>query len=88
MPAGDGCADERGGEPDVVVPIHPVRIGDVVRLKKQHPCGSNEWEITRLGMDVWLTCKGCERKVRLMRYDFDRRFKGFASRAGEDSSEH
>jgi hypothetical protein len=67
----------------VTVPIQPVKVGDVVRLKKPHPCGSNEWEITRLGMDVWLTCRGCGRKVRLLRYDFDRRFKGLVTRAGE-----
>ncbi|HEY3317808.1 MAG TPA: DUF951 domain-containing protein [Coriobacteriia bacterium] len=67
----------------MTVPIQPVKVGDVVRLKKPHPCGSNEWEITRLGMDVWLTCRGCGRKVRLLRYDFDRRFKGLVTRAGE-----
>jgi len=64
----------------VAVPITPVRIGDVVRLKKPHPCGANEWEITRVGMDVVLQCRGCGRKVRLVRYEFDRRFKGFVSR--------
>lgn len=64
----------------MAVPIHPVKVGDVVRLKKPHPCGCNEWEITRLGMDVWLTCSGCGRKVRLLRYDFDRRFKGVVTR--------
>lgn len=71
----------------VAVPIHPVRVGDVMRLKKPHPCGTNEWEVTRLGMDVWLTCLGCERRVRLLRYDFDRRFKGFVRRASEEKPE-
>jgi hypothetical protein len=37
-------------------------------------------------MDVWLTCVGCGRKVRLLRYDFDRRFKGFVSRSRDESS--
>ena len=34
-------------------------IGDVVRTKKQHPCGSKLWEITRVGVDFKLKCKGC-----------------------------
>jgi hypothetical protein len=67
----------------VAVPIVPVRIGDVVRLKKPHPCGTNEWEVTKLGMDVGLKCLGCDRSVRLLRYDFDRRFRGFVRRAGD-----
>ena len=33
--------------------------GDVVRLKKPHPCGSYEWEILRVGMDFRLKCTGC-----------------------------
>lgn len=65
----------------VAVPIVPVHIGDVVRLKKPHPCGANEWEVTKLGMDIGLRCRGCSRAVRLERYDFDRRFRGFVSRA-------
>lgn len=57
-----------------------VGIGDIVKLKKPHPCGANEWEITKLGMDIGLTCLGCGHKVRLLRYDFDRRFRGFVKR--------
>jgi hypothetical protein len=68
---------------DVAVPITPVHVGDVVRLKKPHPCGANEWEITKLGMDIGLVCVGCDRKVRLVRAEFDRRFRGFVRRAGE-----
>lgn len=65
------------------VPITPVRIDDVVRLKKPHPCGTNEWQVTKLGMDIGLTCVGCERKVRLVRSEFDRRFRGFVRRGCE-----
>jgi hypothetical protein len=65
------------------VPITPVRLGDVVRLKKPHPCGANEWEITRLGMEIGLACRGCDRKVRLLRSEFERRFRGFVSRAAD-----
>lgn len=70
----------------MAVPITPVRIGDVVKLKKPHPCGGNEWEITRVGMDVVLQCLGCERKVRLVRYEFDRRFRGFVRRSAHEQS--
>lgn len=34
-------------------------IGDIVRTKKQHPCGSKLWEITRIGVDFKLKCQGC-----------------------------
>jgi hypothetical protein len=64
----------------MAVPITPVKAGDVVRLKKPHPCGANEWEVTRLGMDIGLRCRGCGRDVRLLRAEFDRRFRGFLSR--------
>lgn len=70
----------------MVVPITPVRLGDVVRLKKPHPCGANEWEVTRLGMEIGLTCRGCGRKVRLLRAEFDRRFRGFVSRMRDDDA--
>ncbi|MBE0448013.1 MAG: DUF951 domain-containing protein [Actinobacteria bacterium] len=66
-----------------MVDIVEITIGDVVKLKKQHPCGSNEWEVTKLGMDIGLRCLGCGRKVRLMRYDFDRRFRGYIRRCSE-----
>ena len=39
------------------------QIGDIVKLKKAHPCGINEWEILRVGMDFRLKCVGCGRPV-------------------------
>jgi hypothetical protein len=72
---------ERAGGGVVALPITPVKVGDVVRLKKPHACGANEWEVTKLGMDIGLTCVGCDRKVRLLRAEFDRRFRGFERRA-------
>lgn len=67
----------------MAVPITPVRLGDVVKLKKPHPCGVNEWEIVRLGADIGLRCRGCDRRVLLERYEFDRRFRGFLERGAE-----
>lgn len=45
-------------------------VGDVVRMKKAHPCGSFEWEITRTGMDFGLKCKGCGHFVMIARPKF------------------
>ena len=42
-------------------------VGDVVKLKKQHPCGSHEWEILRVGADFRLKCMGCEHQVMMAR---------------------
>lgn len=42
-------------------------IGDVVKLKKQHPCGSYEWEILRVGADFRLKCVGCGRQIMITR---------------------
>lgn len=42
-------------------------IGDIVRTKKEHPCGSKLWEITRIGVDFKLRCLGCEHVVILPR---------------------
>jgi len=46
-----------------------LRVGDRVRLKKPHPCGSQEWEVLRLGTDVKLQCTGCGHLVVLPRAD-------------------
>ena len=71
----------------MAVPITPVKVGDVVKLKKAHPCGANEWEVTRVGMDIGLMCRGCGRKVMLVRYEFDRRFRGFLPGSPEDHAQ-
>jgi len=50
-------------------------LGDVVRLRKPHPCGSSDWTVVRLGADIGLECKGCGRRVLLARRDLARRLK-------------
>ena len=42
-------------------------VGDIVRLKKQHPCGSSEWEILRVGADFRLKCMGCGHQIMVPR---------------------
>jgi len=50
-------------------------IGDVVELKKVHPCGSKQWEVTRVGMDFRIKCLGCEHQVMLTRVKFEKSVK-------------
>jgi len=52
-----------------------LRIGDVVRMKKPHPCGSSLWEVTRLGADIGIICRKCRRYVLLPRPYLVRRVK-------------
>ena len=42
-------------------------VGDIVKLKKQHPCGSQEWEILRVGADFRLKCMGCDHQIMIAR---------------------
>ena len=52
------------------------QIGEVLRLKKPHPCGSSEWQVTRLGADIGLKCSGCGRFIMVPRAPLPRRVKG------------
>lgn len=52
------------------------QIGDVIKMKKAHPCGANQWEITRVGMDFRLKCQGCGRQVMLPRKQVEKSFRG------------
>lgn len=54
-------------------------IGDIVKMKKKHPCGSDEWEIWRIGMDFGIKCCGCGRKVMIPRNRFERFAKKIVS---------
>ncbi len=56
------------------------RMGDVGRLRKPHPCGGFEWEVTRLGADIGLRCLQCGRRLMLVRSTLERRLKAFVSR--------
>lgn len=50
-------------------------IGDIVKMKKTHPCGSDRWEITRTGMDFGIKCLGCGRRVMIPRPKFEKSVK-------------
>lgn len=61
--------------------IQEYGVGDVVQLKKGHPCGENKWEITRTGVDFKLRCLGCDRQVWIARRDFLKRVKKLLEKA-------
>ncbi len=58
-----------------------LRMGDVVRLKKAHPCGGFEWEVVRLGADIGLRCLGCERRTLMARSALEKRARQVAKTA-------
>ena len=51
-------------------------LGDVIKMKKAHPCGTNQWEILRVGMDFRLNCCGCGHQVMLPRKQVEKSFRG------------
>lgn len=54
---------------------HKFRLGDVVRLRKTHPCGDDRWEVLRTGADFRMRCLGCGRVVMVPRRKFERAVK-------------
>lgn len=52
-----------------------LKLGNLLKLKKPHPCGSYEWEVVRLGLDIGIQCKGCGRRVLMVRSELERRVK-------------
>ena len=59
------------------------QVGDIVRLRKPHPCGGTDWEIVRLGADIGLRCQTCQHRVLLTRRELEKRVKTFVRRAQE-----
>ena len=52
------------------------KIGDIVKLKKPHPCGSSEWEVVRVGMDFKLKCLGCGHLIMVPRKLVEKNCRG------------
>ncbi|STX18804.1 DUF951 domain-containing protein [Levilactobacillus brevis] len=50
-------------------------LGDLVEMKKPHPCGNNRWEITRMGADIKIKCTNCGHVVMLSRREFEKKLK-------------
>lgn len=52
-----------------------IQVGDVLKLKKQHPCGSREWEVLRIGADFRLKCMGCGHQIMIARRQAEKNVK-------------
>jgi hypothetical protein len=61
-------------------------VGDIVRLRRAHPCGADTWLVDRLGADIGLRCQGCERHILLERRQLERRLAAFVQRGDPDLS--
>ena len=59
--------------------VNEYTLGEVVRLKKRHPCGGTDWEIVRLGADIGLKCRTCRRRVLMPRSTLDKRMRSVVS---------
>ena len=57
-----------------------LRIGDRITLRKEHPCGSQAWQVVRIGADIGLVCDGCGHRILMDRLDVERRFSGHLER--------
>ena len=58
-----------------------LNLGDRVKMRKAHPCGSDEWIVTRVGADIKIRCCGCEHVVMMTRPDFEKRVKKIVAKA-------
>jgi hypothetical protein len=61
-------------------PVLTLYLGDIVRLRRNHPCGGDTWLVDRLGADIGLRCQTCDRHILLERPTLERRLAGFVSR--------
>ena len=61
-------------------PVLALLLGDVVRLRRSHPCGGDTWLVDRLGADIGLRCTTCDRHILLARPALERRLVAFVSR--------
>ena len=61
-----------------------IRVGDILTMKKPHPCGSRDWEVLRVGADFRLRCRGCGHEVMGPRSKFERNIRA-VMRAEEET---
>ncbi len=53
-----------------------IQVGDILKMKKQHPCGSSEWEVLRIGADFRLKCAGCGHQIMIPRVKAEKNVRG------------
>lgn len=59
--------------------VMDIQVGDILKLKKQHPCGSREWEVLRVGADFRLKCVGCGHQIMIARRQVEKNVKNVTS---------
>jgi hypothetical protein len=67
--------------------VKTYELGDVVEMKKQHPCGTNGWKVIRMGADVRIKCEGCQHSVMIPRREFEKKMKKIVKKAELSSEE-
>lgn len=60
-----------------------IRVGDVVQMRKPHPCGGSEWEVTRVGSDIGIHCLTCGRRAMIPRSLFEKRVRRIVRSAAQ-----
>ena len=58
-------------------------VGDIVKMKKAHPCGSQEWEILRVGADFRMKCLGCGHQLMMPRRNVEKSLRGVRRREND-----
>ena len=53
-----------------------IQVGDILKMKKKHPCGSSEWEVLRIGADFRLKCTGCGHQIMIPRGKAEKNVRG------------
>lgn len=64
-----------------------IQVGDILKLKKQHPCGSAEWEVLRVGADFRLKCMGCGHQIMIARRQAEKSIKKILPKSSGDNRE-
>ena len=64
-----------------------IYVGDSLKLKKQHPCGSDIWKVLRVGMDFRLQCEGCGHQIMIPRKQVEKSVRQIMHLQKEDAQE-
>lgn len=64
-----------------------LNVGDIVRLRKAHPCGGTDWEIMRTGMDFRIKCLGCQHQAWITRVKLERQIKQILKQVTSEKEE-
>lgn len=63
-----------------------ISTGDIIRLKKKHPCGSDQWLVLGTGVDFRMRCLGCQHEMLMERQIVERKLKGQVIKGGQSRS--